>query len=130
MVADHCARVMSEIPIFSLKAFRIPMLWIGGAVTKGGIRIEKYGSQADIPVTLSGQLGLGCRFPFWKRSVDMTNLPLLLFILSTKDSDLSLTVPLLRTTISLKSRYSWKERILNMPKKRENHSCRFCLMII
>ena len=66
MVADHCARVMSEIPIFSLKAFKIPMVWVGGAVSKGGIRIEKYGSQSDIPVTLSGQLGLPPVFPFGK----------------------------------------------------------------
>ena len=66
MVADHCARVMSEIPIFSLKAFKIPMVWIGGAVSKGGIHIEKYGSQSDIPVTLFGQLGLPPVFPFGK----------------------------------------------------------------
>jgi phosphoglycerol transferase MdoB-like AlkP superfamily enzyme len=66
MVADHCARVIPEIPIFSLEAFKIPMLWIGGAVSKGGIHIEKYGSQVDIPVTLFGQLGLPQAFPFGK----------------------------------------------------------------
>jgi phosphoglycerol transferase MdoB-like AlkP superfamily enzyme len=66
LVADHSARVMSEIPIFSLEAFKIPMLWIGGAVTKRGVRIEKYGSQTDIPVTLAGQIGLSEDFPFGK----------------------------------------------------------------
>jgi phosphoglycerol transferase MdoB-like AlkP superfamily enzyme len=66
MVADHCARVTSEIPMYSLEAFRIPMLWIGGAVAKHGVRIEKHGSQADIPSTLSGQLGLPQVFPFSK----------------------------------------------------------------
>lgn len=70
MVADHCARIMSHIPIFSLEAFRIPMLWTGGAVTKGGIRIEKYGSQSDIPSTLCGQLGLSQVFPFGKDLLD------------------------------------------------------------
>ena len=66
MVADHCARVISDIPIYSLKAFRIPMVWVGGALLKGGIRVEKLGSQVDIPVTLFGQLGLPQAFPFGK----------------------------------------------------------------
>ena len=66
MVADHCARVNSEIPIFSKEAFRIPMVWVGGALKKGGIRIEKIGSQTDIPSTLCGQLGLSRLFPFGK----------------------------------------------------------------
>ncbi len=69
MVADHCCRVTPDIPIYSLKAFRIPMVWTGGAVAKGGLRIEKHGSQADIPVTLAGQLGLQQDFPFGKGSV-------------------------------------------------------------
>jgi phosphoglycerol transferase MdoB-like AlkP superfamily enzyme len=66
MVADHCCRVTPDIAIYSLKAFRIPMVWTGGAVAKGGRRIEKHGSQADIPVTLAGQLGLQKGFPFGK----------------------------------------------------------------
>ncbi len=66
MVADHCSRVTSEIPMYSLEAFKIPMLWIGGAISKPGIRIEKVGSQADIPVTLLRQLGMSDVFPFGK----------------------------------------------------------------
>jgi phosphoglycerol transferase MdoB-like AlkP superfamily enzyme len=66
MVADHCARVIPETPIYSLEAFRIPMVWLGGAVSKGGVRVEKLGSQTDIPVTLFGQLGLPRIFPFGK----------------------------------------------------------------
>ena len=66
LVADHCARVTSEIPIFEGKAFRIPMLWVGGAVERRGERIMKYGSQTDIPSTLCGQLGLPSIFPFGK----------------------------------------------------------------
>jgi hypothetical protein len=42
------------------------MLWIGGAVSKGGSRVEKQGSQSDIPPTLFGQLGLPETFPFGK----------------------------------------------------------------
>ncbi len=66
MVADHCARVTSEIPIYSPEAFRIPMLWVGGALTKSGIRVGKFGSQTDIPSTICGQLGLPQLFPFGK----------------------------------------------------------------
>ena len=66
MVADHCSRVTAEMSIFSPEAFRIPMLWIGGALSKRGIRIDKNGSQEDIPVTLSGQLGLTQVFSFGK----------------------------------------------------------------
>jgi phosphoglycerol transferase MdoB-like AlkP superfamily enzyme len=66
MVADHVCRVTSEIPIYSLEAFKIPMVWTGGALAKRGVRIEKHGSQADIPATLSGQLGLSQVFPFGK----------------------------------------------------------------
>ena len=66
MVADHCCRVTAEMPIYSLEAFKIPMLWIGGAVSKSGYRIEKHGSQTDIPATLCGQLGLSQVFPFGK----------------------------------------------------------------
>jgi hypothetical protein len=40
------------------------MLWVGGAVEKRGMRIEKLGSQADIPVTLLNQLGIAGSFPF------------------------------------------------------------------
>jgi len=70
MVADHCSRVTAEMPIYSPEAFKIPMLWIGGAVSKSGIRIEKYGSQTDIPVTLCSQLGLLQAFPFGKDLLD------------------------------------------------------------
>jgi phosphoglycerol transferase MdoB-like AlkP superfamily enzyme len=66
LVADHCARVTTEMPIYSLDAFKIPMLWIGGAVSKTGSRIEKHGSQTDIPATLCGQLDLLQFFPFGK----------------------------------------------------------------
>jgi phosphoglycerol transferase MdoB-like AlkP superfamily enzyme len=66
MVADHCCRVTADIPIYSLEAFKIPMVWTGGAISGGGRRIGKHGSQADIPVTLAGQLGLKQAFPFGK----------------------------------------------------------------
>ena len=66
MVADHGSRFSSEIPAYSQKIFKIPMLWIGGALSEKGIKIEKLGSQVDIPVTLINQLGIIGSFPFGK----------------------------------------------------------------
>jgi phosphoglycerol transferase MdoB-like AlkP superfamily enzyme len=66
MVADHGARISSDMLNYSQAVFKIPMLWIGGALSKKGIRIEKPGSQVDIPVTLLNQLGISGNFPFAK----------------------------------------------------------------
>ena len=54
--------------VYSQEIFRIPMLWIGGAVEHWqGLRIEKLGTQVDIPVTLLDiSLDLGRSFPFGK----------------------------------------------------------------
>jgi hypothetical protein len=54
------------MPNYKQNVFRIPMLWIGGALAKKGLTIEKLGSQTDIPVTLLNQLEIGCIFPFSK----------------------------------------------------------------
>ena len=66
MVADHCRRNSFETPVYSEEIFRIPMLWLGGALVKKGITIDKIGSQIDITKTLAGQLGLKEEFPFAK----------------------------------------------------------------
>ena len=42
------------------------MLWLGGALKKGEERIDKLGSQVDIPVTLLNQLQIKGEFPFAK----------------------------------------------------------------
>ena len=66
MVADHAARIYDDMPNYKQNVFKIPMLWVGGALTKHGMRISKVGSQVDIPVTLLDQLGLKGDFPFSK----------------------------------------------------------------
>ena len=66
MVADHAARIYSDMPNYKQNVFRIPMLWIGGAISKKGLRIEKLGSQVDIPTTLLNQMGISASFPFAK----------------------------------------------------------------
>ena len=65
-VADHCARITDDMPNYKQNVFRIPMLWVGGAVAKKGLKVEKLGSQVDIPTTLLGQLGIEGNFPFGK----------------------------------------------------------------
>ncbi len=66
MVADHAARISGDIPNYSKTVFKIPMLWVGGALAKRGFRVEKLGGQVDIPATLLNQLGLTGNFPFSK----------------------------------------------------------------
>ena len=64
LVADHCRRNSLDELVYSQEIFRIPMVWIGGAVSSSGLRIGKLGTQVDIPVTLLDQLGLSGSFPF------------------------------------------------------------------
>ncbi len=66
LVADHCRRNSSEVLAYSEEIFKIPMLWLGGALAKKGIKVEKYGCQTDIPVTLLNQIGKDANFPFGK----------------------------------------------------------------
>jgi phosphoglycerol transferase MdoB-like AlkP superfamily enzyme len=66
IVADHCRRNSSEIQEYSEEIFKIPMLWLGGALSEKGVRIEKTGSQVDIPITILNQLGSDGNFPFSK----------------------------------------------------------------
>ncbi|MCX6302280.1 MAG: sulfatase-like hydrolase/transferase [Bacteroidia bacterium] len=66
LVADHCRRNSVEVLAYSEDIFRIPMLWLGGALATHDIEIEKFGSQVDIPLTLLHQLDLDDNYPFGK----------------------------------------------------------------
>jgi phosphoglycerol transferase MdoB-like AlkP superfamily enzyme len=56
--------------------FRTPMLWLGGALNRDGVVIEKTVSQLDIAATLSAQLGLDkTKFPFSKNVFDLQEKP-------------------------------------------------------
>lgn len=66
LVADHCRRNSPDELVYSQGIYKIPMLWLGGALKFTGKRIEKFGSQFDIPVTLLNQLDLPGNFPFGK----------------------------------------------------------------
>ncbi len=66
LVADHCRRNSVEVLAYSEDIFRIPMLWLGGALAVHNVKIEKFGSQVDIPLTLLHQLDLDDNYPFGK----------------------------------------------------------------
>lgn len=66
LVADHCRRNSLDELVYSQGIFKIPMLWLGGAVSFPGRTITKYGSQVDIAPTLLSQLDLEGSFPFGK----------------------------------------------------------------
>ena len=67
LVADHCRRNSTDVHEYSEEIFKIPMLWLGGALAETGIKIEKTGSQADIPLTILNQIGIeDNNYPFSK----------------------------------------------------------------
>lgn len=66
IVGDHYRRNSAEVKAYSEEIFKIPMLWLGGALSTTGIRIDKLGSQVDIPLTLLHQLDLDDNYPFAK----------------------------------------------------------------
>ncbi len=66
LIADHGHRLPGNSPVYSLNKFKIPMLWLGGALTKKDTVITKFGSQHDIPATLLRQMGIHTDYPFSK----------------------------------------------------------------
>jgi len=67
IVADHGHRLpRSENKI---EDFKIPMLWLGGALLKNGITINNTGSQIDIAATLLSQLNLPHENYKWSKDI-------------------------------------------------------------
>jgi phosphoglycerol transferase MdoB-like AlkP superfamily enzyme len=66
LIADHCRRNSEKIPVYSQEIYKIPMLWLGGALSVRNIRVEKNGNQVDLPLTLANQLNIRSSFPFSK----------------------------------------------------------------
>ena len=66
LVADHCRRNSNADLVYSEVIFRIPMIWLGGALAEHGVQITKTGDQVDIPLTLLHQMGLDGNYPFSK----------------------------------------------------------------
>jgi phosphoglycerol transferase MdoB-like AlkP superfamily enzyme len=57
LVADHGARLPDFSEAYEPRKFHIPVLWLGGAVKRDTI-VTKYGTQADLAVTLLKQMGM------------------------------------------------------------------------
>lgn len=67
LIADHGHRYPGNDPNFSVEKFKIPMLWIGGALNGESLVIGKTGSQTDLASTLFTQLGISSKkFKFSK----------------------------------------------------------------
>ncbi len=65
ITADHGHHFPGRTPINQPERFRIPFLWLGGALAEKGI-VTTLGSQTDIAETLLNQLGIAVDFPFGK----------------------------------------------------------------
>ena len=73
IIADH-GHPLPE-PSNSIDNFKIPMLWLGGALKQPGM-VERVASQLDLASTLSAQTGgKAGTFPFSKNLFDSTSLP-------------------------------------------------------
>ena len=58
ITSDHGSRHPGNLPNYHPERFRVPMLWIGGALAKRDTVISTVASQTDIPLTILNQLGL------------------------------------------------------------------------
>ncbi|RFS14753.1 LTA synthase family protein [Emticicia sp. C21] len=67
IIADHGHR----IPETGKKVddFKIPMLWLGGALAKQGVEVAKIASQIDISSTLLNQVGLKAYAYNWSKNI-------------------------------------------------------------
>ena len=73
IVADHGHTLLQ--PSDWIENFRIPMLWLGGALQQKGI-VEKVASQTDLAQTLAAQLGnTEQRFSFSRNIFDTAFIP-------------------------------------------------------
>jgi phosphoglycerol transferase MdoB-like AlkP superfamily enzyme len=66
LLADHCRRNTEKLPVYSEEIFKIPVLWLGGALAVKNVKVSKVGNQFDLPLTLADQLDLKSNFIFSK----------------------------------------------------------------
>jgi len=58
VTADHGHRFPNPEELKEKERFKIPMLWLGGAISKRDTVIQTYSSQTDISSTLLNQIGI------------------------------------------------------------------------
>lgn len=67
LIADHGHRYPGMDPSHVLSKFKIPMLWLGGALSSDPMVVKKTGSQVDLAATLLTQLNVNThKFKFSK----------------------------------------------------------------
>ena len=66
-IADHGHRLPGNDPNYVVSKFKIPMVWIGGALAVDSLNVKTTGSQVDFATTLLKQLDFSTnRFKFSK----------------------------------------------------------------
>lgn len=58
LIADHGMPYPQGLTTGSLERQRIPMIWTGGAIARGGAQVDTFCSQADLAATLLSQMGI------------------------------------------------------------------------
>lgn len=67
IVADHGHRIPETGK--KVDEFKIPMLWLGGALAKPGLEVPQITSQIDISSTLLNQLGINAYGYNWSKNI-------------------------------------------------------------
>jgi phosphoglycerol transferase MdoB-like AlkP superfamily enzyme len=58
ITADHGSNHPNNTDYYECIRYKIPMVWLGGALKQNPLKITHTGAQSDIPVTLLKQLGI------------------------------------------------------------------------
>ncbi len=67
IIADHGHRM--PISKEKMDDFKIPMLWLGGALEKLGTEVSTINSQIDLPSTLLHQLNINSNNYYWSKNI-------------------------------------------------------------
>jgi len=81
ITADHGHRFPNPEELKEKERFKIPMLWLGGAISKRDTLIQLFGGQTDISKTLLSQLGNNSsEFQFSKNLLSKNAKPFALYV--------------------------------------------------
>ena len=68
-IADHGVLLPDNDLVSERKCFKIPMIWVGGPVTKKGMKFNKYCSQVDLASTLLNQMDIDSKDFIFSRNL-------------------------------------------------------------
>jgi len=67
LIADHGSGRPGSDKVFGIEKYKIPMIWLGGALHIDSLRVDVYGSQMDLAKTLLNQFDINTdKFTFSK----------------------------------------------------------------